>query len=550
MWSWRLTLAVVLAALVGAPLAFPLIDILARGQAWAIWQDSGRLLSLLCNSFLLIAGTLALSLPLGIGIAILLFRTDLPFRKTFRFLIVLALFVPVSLLVSAWQATLGTTGWLPFWEDRPGQPWTSGLGPAIFVNSLASLPWVILLVGHGLTWVERELEEDALLLVGPVRVLWKVTLPRCKAVIAAAALWIVLQTLGDITVPVMFDVRTFAEEVYVQFSAGGEDALARSMAVSLPMVFLPWLAIIYLVPRLDRALPPLQTMTKPPLIFRLGPARWFFLAGVVLLLLFLTAVPIGGLIWKLGLQGQPRIWSPIHSWDRFAAAGQQFGWMVVQSLFLAGLVGIFVAALALMTCWAAAGNKPYRLAILSLLALAWALPGPILGIGLKELIMRIVIRLEPDAQARVGSPNFLTILLYHGPSFVPVAWAQMIRFLPCAVVILWPVVRMVPKELLETARLEGASPRQELTKVIWPLTARACLWTVLIVAALALGEIAASKLAQTPGADTFVNLLFDRMHNGVDNEVAALCLLLLVGVLVGGGMLALGRKFKALAESK
>jgi iron(III) transport system permease protein len=545
MLSWRLTLAVVLAALVAVPLAFPLVDVLAPGPAWAIWQDGGRLLSLASNSFLFIAGTLALTLPVGIVTAILLFRTDLPFRRVFRFLVVLALFVPVPLLVSAWQATLGTTGWLPFWEDRPGQPWTSGLGPAIFLNSLAALPWVIVLVGHGLTWVERELEEDALLLVGPVRVLWNVTLPRGKAIIAAAALWIVLQTLVDITIPDMLEVRTFAEEIYLQFSAGGEDALARSMAVSLPMVFLLWLAIIYLVPRLDRALPPLQTMAKPPLVFRLGPARGFFLTVMVLLLVFLTVVPIAGLIWKLGLQGQPQAWSPVHSLDRFAAAGQQFGWMILQSLLLAGFVGFFVAGLALMTCWAAAGNKLFRFAVLSLLALAWALPGPILGIGLKETIMRLVIQLEPDAQARPGPAKFLTTLLYHGPSFIPVIWAQSIRFLPCAVAILWPVVRMAPKELLETARLEGASPRQELTKIIWPLTARAFLWTALIVAALALGEIAASKLVQTPGADTFVNLLFDRMHNGVDNEVAALCLLLLTAVL---GLVAAGfifRKFRS-----
>src|SRR5262245_27296464 len=117
MWSWRLTLALVLVALVGVPLAFPLGDVLARRQAWAIWQDSGRLLLLASNTFLLIAGTLALAIPVGVAAAILLFRTDLPFRKTLRFFMVLALFVPVPLLVSAWQATLGTSGWLPvaFW---------------------------------------------------------------------------------------------------------------------------------------------------------------------------------------------------------------------------------------------------------------------------------------------------------------------------------------------------------------------------------------------------------------------------------------------------
>jgi iron(III) transport system permease protein len=531
MLPWRLTLAVVLAALVGVPLAFPLVDVLAQGQAWAIWQDSGRLLSLAANSFLVIAGTLAWTLPVGVVAAILLFRTDLPFRKTFRFFIVLALFVPVPLLVSAWQSTLGASGWLPFWEDRPGQPWTSGLGPAIFLNSLAALPWVIVLVGHGLTWVERELEEDALLQVGPVRVLWLVTLPRCKAVLTAAALWVVLQTLADITIPAMFEVRTFSEEIYRLFSEGRDERLAQAVIVSLPIIFLLWLAIIYLLPRLDRALPPLQTMRKPPMVFRLGSAKLQFLVIMLFLALMLAAVPIVSLIWKVGLQGQPLAWSLTHSWDRFAATGHQYGGTVLQGLILSGFVGAVVAALALLTCWAATGSKVFRFLLLSLLALAWALPAPILGIGLKDAIMELI----PDGP--------LANWLYFDPSYAPVVWVQLIRFLPCAVAILWPVVRMVPKDLLETARLEGARPRQELTKVVWPLTRRACYWCVLAVAALSLGEIAASKMVYTPGADTFVDILFDRMHNGVDNEVAALCLLLLVAVFGGAGVVGIVSKF-------
>ncbi len=533
MLPWRLILALVLVVLVGMPLAWPIGDVLARGQAWAIWQDSGRLLSLASNSFLLIGGTLALALPVGVASAILLFRTNLPFRKTFRFFTVLALFVPVPLLVSAWQTALGTSGWLPiaFWENRPGQPWTSGLGPAIWLNSLASLPWVIVLVGHGLSWVEGELEEDALLLTGPMRLLWKITLPRCKAVIGAAALWVCFQTMADISVPPeMVEVRTFAEETYLQINAGGEDALARSVAVSLPMVFLLWLTLVYLVPRLDRALPPLQMMMRPPVVFRLGRARWLFLGIIVVLGLLLAAVPVGSLLWKLGLQGQPRSWSVVHAWDRFASAGLLHGGKVWQSLWLAGLVGALAAALALAVCWAAVGSNRFRLFVLSLLALAWAMPGPILGIGLKAFIMDWI----------PAGP--LANWLYYGPSFAPVVWAQTVRFLPCAMAILWPVVRMVPKDLLETARLEGAKPRQELIKVLWPLTARACLWSALIVAALALGEIAASKLVSTPGADTFVDVLFDRMHNGLDNEVAALCLLLLVAVLAVAGLVAILKK--------
>ena len=54
------------------------------------------------------------------------------------------------------------------------------------------------------------------------------------------------------------------------------------------------------------------------------------------------------------------------------------------------------------------------------------------------------------------------------------------------------------------------------------------------VTVLSLGEISASKLVETPGWDTLVHIIFDRMHWGVGNDLAALCLLLLFVVLLGG----------------
>ena len=59
--------------------------------------DSDRLLALAKNTLLLLVGTLALSLPLGVLGAALLYRTDLPLRRLLRFLTVLTLFVPLPL---------------------------------------------------------------------------------------------------------------------------------------------------------------------------------------------------------------------------------------------------------------------------------------------------------------------------------------------------------------------------------------------------------------------------------------------------------------------
>ena len=52
---------------------------------------------------------------------------------------------------------------------------------------------------------------------------------------------------------------------------------------------------------------------------------------------------------------------------------------------------------------------------------------------------------------------------------IPVLWVQVVRFFPCAVAVLWPVVRLLPVELRDAARVDGARPQQELWHVVLPL---------------------------------------------------------------------------------
>jgi ABC-type spermidine/putrescine transport system permease subunit II len=53
---------------------------------------------------------------------------------------------------------------------------------------------------------------------------------------------------------------------------------------------------------------------------------------------------------------------------------------------------------------------------------------------------------------------------------------------------------------------------------------------------LSLGELSAGKLAETPGSETFTHEVFIQMHNGVSNDLAALCLVLLAVIVAGGAI--------------
>jgi iron(III) transport system permease protein len=505
-------------------------------------MDLERLLSLGRNTVGLVGGTLALCVPLGVAAAVVLYRTDLPGRRVFRFLLVLTLFIPLPLFASGWQIVLGSGGWFPvsFWNAAidPSEgwvPWGRGIGTAIWIHALAGFPWIVLLVGQGLCWVERELEEDAITAAASWRVLLRVSLSRASASLGAAILWVAVQTATEITITDVMQVRTYAEEIYTQFVApevGGSrgDAVSRAVAVAMPGVVLTLFLVLTMAWRWEASLPARVDHTGPPLLFRLRILRWPAWGVAVGMVALLLGVPVAGLVWRAGLSGAPPTWSPRVLWQHILLTTRADSGLLLDSLLLAAAAGILCGILALGTCWVAREARWFRVGVLILMAVVWAMPGPLIGLGLKAAMAHLL--------DRTGS-RFLERWLWHGPSPFPLLWIDFIRFFPSAVAVLWPIVRLLPANLLDAARVEGATPTQEFVWVVFPLTRTAFFRAVLVGAVLSLGELSAGKLVSTPGQPSFAEVVFTEMHYGVSNDLAARCLLLLLAVAVGGGFVAL-----------
>jgi iron(III) transport system permease protein len=462
---------------------------------------------------------------------------------------VLTLFVPLPLFTSGWQSVVGSGGWLPLpaWSgDLSGlagwTPWGQGIGSAIWIHAVAALPWVILLAGQGVSWVERELEEDALTLLPSWLVIVHVTLPRAGAALGAAALWVSLQVATEISVTDVMQVRTFAEEMYTQIVGGPvvEEGIARAVAATLPFVFMAAVVVGGMAGRWECRLPASRgadatPLARLPLLFELGRWRWPFallLGGIAGVLL---AVPLGSLVWRAGLTGTPSQWSAAATlYYLRRACRPPDGLMLGDSLLLVAVAGVLVSVVALVMCWAARGSLWFRGGVLVLMAVAWAMPGPLLGLGLKIVIDRLL---------DITDSRWLAQALYHGPSPLPLLWVDVIRFFPCAVALLWPLIRLIPAELSDAARVDGATPVQELRHVVWPLLSTAFARSALAVAVLSLGEVSASKLVSTPGMPSYATDIFTQMHYGVTNELAARCVLLLLPVAAGGAaVVGIGRR--------
>jgi iron(III) transport system permease protein len=108
-----------------------------------------------------------------------------------------------------------------------------------------------------------------------------------------------------------------------------------------------------------------------------------------------------------------------------------------------------------------------------------------------------------------------------------VVMAQSLRTLPYALLILWPAVRWLPRESIESAELDGLGPWGVVRAVALPLSRRALLVAWFVVFVLGFGELPATNIVQPPGTITITFLIWTLLHTGVESHLAGVALVML-----------------------
>jgi len=309
-----------------------------------------------------------------------------------------------------------------------------------------------------------------------------VILPRIAPALAGGAGLVALLAASEFTVPSAFGLVTVSTVVF--------DRLARfefgaAWAACLPLVAAGVLAAFAL-----RRLPWRPGAEGGPL-----RATW--------------ARPLAALVWILTAAGPAlvaamRVGSPA----RFVGAMRTHGEAVLFSLLLA--VGVALVLVA----WSLASARRSRLEAAWVAALV--IPGLVPAFGLLLL----------------AGPLGL------GSSALLLAWALASRF---AAVAWLPLRDRVDRGQLEAAELAGWSRLRAWRHVVWPAVASRAAATAAVVFALVLAEAGPSILLAPPGGSTVVQHLFNLLHYGYDETVAALGLALAAAAGLGAYAGRLGR---------
>lgn len=468
------------------------------------------------NSLLLASGTAALALLIGAPYAFLCEKTALPGRKFFAFAYLIPLLIPPYIHAIVWGRLLAQNGPLnALLMDLLGPNSAPlnvhSLPGAIFVLALAYFPFVTLLILSGLKSLDRNYEEAALQQKGYWQTIAKVTLPMLRPQVTAGALFVFVFSIIDFGVPDILRVQVYPVEIFIQYSALYNEQAA--IWLGLPLLAVTALAIWMQVRSMrGRSYISFSAGRGGSMPYPIGRGRFWAMLYCLLVLGLAVLLPIYALIDVAGL------------WQVYAKAMSSSGEQILTSFLLALLAA---AIMTLLSLWIAISMQrasgAWRTLLEYLTQIPFAVPPIVLGIGLIKLWNR------PATDWLYGS-TMIVILGY------------VAHFIPFTVRAVYSSVQQLNPRLIEAGWLTQGSGLAVTRKILLPLLSKGLLTAFFIAFILAFGELGVTLLVIPPGTSTIPIKIYNFMHYGAEETVAALCLILVALQLVFATLLfGLGR---------
>jgi iron(III) transport system permease protein len=477
------------------------------------------------NSFELAFAVATIAVAAGAPLAWLVSRTDMPGRAVIRPLILAAFVTPSFLGANAWiflaapNSGMLNQVWRSVMRTEHGLLDIFGLGGAIFVIALYSIPYTFSFVSATLELMSSELEDAATTLgSGTLRTAWQITLPLALPAILAGFVLSFLEAIelfgppAFLLIPARQQVMT--TQLYLFFSQFPPQ-IEVAAAYAMPLLLVT-IVLLFLQRRVLGRRRFVTVTGKGGGRRRVRLGRWRTPLAVLAFVPPLLAVilPYGALL----------LVSVQHSWGRGPLAPGNltlhwYRWAILEnpvtrdaiahSLEYASVAATLAVVLATVVAYLTVRRLVPYASVLGFVAMApFVVPGIVLAIGF------------------LAAYSHRPVLLY-GTALILIA-AYATRFLPIAYSNGTSILRSINVDLENAARTLGAGRLRSMWAVTVPLLRRGLLSGWLLVFIPALRELSASIFLFTPRTHVITTVIFDFSDAGNYEAVSTMGVLMMV----------------------
>jgi iron(III) transport system permease protein len=504
-------------------------QLFSDSEFWHAWLNTLQYATL--STVMAVAG--------GAGAAILVGRTNLPFRNAYGRLLLLPILLPPLGVVLGWIVVWGPGGYLTNLFSQRLHVGTLAIDtiPGMsLIEASRLLPVAYMTCEAALSRADSSLEDAARSAgAAPLKVLRKVTIPMLRPALLNSATLIFTLSVASLGIPLLLgtprNIKFVSSYLYLQWTNAAQPDPATVSAGAV-MLLLVATALLLLRNRLigaEARYVSIAGRAGRTAMLSLRSWRWPLALAIALYLVFSTLLPVLGLaVMSFVVVLTPLVapWK-LATWDNWhQLTTGEFHRAITNSLEISFVGAILATALvAIATLVAHRSRFPLRKALPFVMLYPRATPGLIIGIGF-----------------------FWTYLLTWGigswlrGSIWGIMLAFVVRNLPFAYVVMYPTLARIGEELDRAGRAAGAGWWRTSRSIVLPLLRPAIFSAFILMFVEILCDYDPALFLVKPGNEVIGTTMLSQFIQGMVGPVAALAMVQVVVTLV---VLAIGaRLFK------
>ena len=482
------------------------------------------------NTIVYSAGSSALAMAIGVSLAFVSIRTDMPGGRWIGFLSLLPMLVPPFILVIGWVAiadpNAGVINILASLLARSKVTLVdvNGMPGIIWITGLFLAPYVYLLVAAGLGNSDTAMEEAARLSgAGRLRLLFTIILPLQRPALLAAGLLVVIMSAGDFIIPATLGLKSriyLLPSLIWQNSNSFPPRPGLAAAQSLLLLIVGLVCIFFQRRALSRGgrFTLLGGKGASPVPFRLGRLRYPVAILAMTFALGSSLIPVVA----VSAMAFMKYWAPnAFTWKNVTLDNVNYILFAYPQVWPSARHSLFLAVLGA------------TISVLLAIALAWY--GLRLGGRLAALVDYALV-LPLGIPAIALSIGILSTWILVPGGIYGTLWILLLAYvtahIPIAMQFVASAFHRINTELEDASRVAGHSWLGTLRRIDVPLMGPVLVGSWLLIYVVILREIALVILLYNPSTIVLSVGLMDVWANGFYPELAVYSLLLLVlGVL-------------------